>query len=242
MTTPTPPKYYNDFLNASGLRGVTGRAPRRLDIFMSGPPGCGYIYTPTFNRDFGGGHGSTLSLMISAQTGQDITKTGLTGVMVAYKLGNDSSQTSVGSTFYSNTTTVLTTDNKQGITLSKGMSIAIGVSFGAGVTNNTAYTFYLVNTSAGGNSGELIWRMQYVVNNSITGWHQYGVHQSTWPAFNSNSDNLGPPLIYSYGASISGENGKTGYTGSSPTGDFSLSFPGSAQFKPFKLNQLPASP
>ena len=239
MTTPTPPLYYNDFLNASGLRGVTGRAPRRLDIFMSGPPGCGYIYTPTFNRDFGGGHGSTLSLMLSAQTGQDITKTGLTGVMVAYKLGNDSSQTNVGSTFYSNPTTVLTTDNKQGITLSKGMSIAIGVSFGAGVTNNTAYTFYLVNTSQGGNSGELIWRMQYVVNSSAnTGWHQYGVHQSTWPSFNSNSDGLGPTLLYSYGASIDGS-GNTGYSG--PTAGYAT-FPTSAQFKPFKLNALPASP
>lgn len=239
MTTPTPPLYYNDFQNDSGLRGVTGRAPRRLDIFMSGPGGCGYIYTPTFNRDFAGGHGSTLSLMISAQTNTNITTTGSNAITVAYKLGNDFSQTNVGSTFYNNLTTVLNTDNKQGITLSKGMSIAIGVSFGAGVTNNTAYTFYIVNTSEGGNSGELIWRMQYVVNNSITGWHQYGVHESTWPLGNSNSDNLGPPLIFSYGATASGDYGKTGYTGSSPSGPFSTSFPGSAQFKPFKLNALP---
>jgi len=240
MTTPTPPLYYNDFENALGLRGVTGRAPRRLDIYMSGPVGCGYIYTPTLNRDSAGGHGSTLSLMISAQTGIDITKTGSTGIMVAYKLGNDASQTNVIANFNSNPTVVLTTDNKQGITLSKGMSIAIGLSFGTGVTNNTAYTFYLVNTSEGGNSGELIWRMQYVVNSAVsTGWHQYGVHQSTWPQFNGNSDGLGPPLLYSYGASISGENGKTGYTGSSAGGEFSLSFPGSAQFKPFKINALP---
>jgi hypothetical protein len=237
MTTPLGKTYYFDFKNSPGAGQTPGsRCPRVLDIYMSGPRGCGYIYTPSLYRSQL--NGTTLALMISAQTGIDITKTGSTGIMVAYKLGPDGNQERVGNLLTGTNRILLTTDNTKGLTLSVGSAIAIGVSFGSGVTVDTAYTFYLVNLT-GGNTGELIWRMQYIVNQSLTGWFQYGVHQSNWPSFSSNSDNLGPPLLYSYGASISGEDGKTGYSGPyPPNGTGYLNYPGSAQFRPYKINEI----
>lgn len=225
MTTPTPPTYYNDFLSG-GVRGPTTRQPRFLDIYLAGPAGCGYIYTPSLYRD--ARMGITLNVMISAQTGTDMTKTGITGIMVSYKLvSNNEDQLNATNAVFNSPKTTLTADNTSGISLSVGGVIAIGVSFGTGVTNFTPFTFYLVNKT-GANDGELIWRMQYIVNNSLTGWFQYGVHQSNWPSFAGNSDNLGPPLAYSYGATYDGS-GKTGYSGG---------VSGSASTKPYKLNEI----
>ena len=232
MTTPAGSSYYYDIKAAGAGQAPGSRCPRVLDIFMSGPRNKGFIYTPTLYRS--PLNGTTLDLMISAQTGIDITKTGSTGIMVSYKKGIDGTQERVGNLLNGTNRTLLTTDNTKGITLSVGSAIAIGVSFGSGVTLNTAYTFYLVNQTPG-NSGELIWRMQYIVNDALTGWFQYGVHQSTWPSFNSNSDNLGPTLLYSYGASIDGS-GKSGYTGASAANI--LVFPGSAQFKPYPITPI----
>jgi len=236
MTTPTPPLYYNDYLDALGFRQPLGRCPRVLDIYFSGPPGCGYIYTPTLYRNQTIVFGGTLSIMLSAQTGTDITKTGTTGIMVAYKLGLNGADDHVGPTFYNIPSIGLTADNSRGFTLGRGMAIAVGVSFGTGVTNNTAYTFYIVNQTAGGNSGELIWRMQYYTNNALTGWYQYGPHQTNWPVI-SNTDGLSPQIAYSYGATYDGS-GRTGYTGAPPTGTNSENFPGSAQFRPFKVTPI----
>lgn len=239
MTTPTPPTYYNDYLDASSFRQPLGRCPRVLDIYFSGPAGCGYIYTPTLYRNTTTVNGGTLSIMISAQTGIDITKTGTTGIMVAYKLALSGNDFNAGSTFYNSTSIGLTADNSRGFTLGRGMALAVGVSFGTGVTNNTAYTFYIVNQTAGGNSGELVWRMQYVTNSSATGWYQHGPHESNWPVNFSNSDNLSPQIAYSYGATYDGS-GKSGYSGAHPTlvplG--SNNFPGSAQYKARKIEPI----
>lgn len=212
MTTPTPPIYYNDFLDAFGFRAPNSRQPRFLDIYMSGPVGCGYIYTPSLYRDTRLGLG--LTLMISAQTGIDITKTGNTGIMVAYKLvTNDGTQENVGTGLYSSPRKALTSDNTTGISLGIGSAMAIGVSFGSGVTIGTAYTFYIVNKTLA-NDGELIWRIQYVTRTGVgsTGWHQHGVHESDWPSGFSNTDGLSPQLAYSYGATYDGS-GKSGYSG-----------------------------
>ena len=220
MTTPTPPTYYNDY-EAGGFRTPNTRQPRVLDIYLQGPRGCGYIYTPAFYRD--ARLGTTLSLMISAQTGIDISKTGSTGIMVAYKLvADDGTQLQAGTQLLNSSSIGLTTDNTRGISLAVGGAIAVGVSFGSGITNNTAYTFYIVNQTSG-NSGELIWRMQYIVNPALTGWFQYGVNQNNWPPLaNSNTDGLSPTLAYSYGSA-------TGYTGS---------VYGSASSRPYKLNEI----
>jgi hypothetical protein len=239
MTTPTPPTYYNDYLDSNGVRQPLGRCPRVLDIYFSGPPGCGYIYTPTLYRNSTIVDGATLSLMISAETeyGMDITKTGPTGIMVAYKLALNGNDFNVGSTFYNTPSIGLTQDNTKGITLGRGMAIAVGVSFGSNVQSNLAYKFYIVNQTAG-NSGELIWRMTYITNTAFTGWYQHGPHQSNWPTTN-NSDNLGPPLAFSYGATYDGS-GKTGYSGAHPSTS-SLgkdNYPGSAQFIPFKITPI----
>ena len=232
MTTPTPPTYYNDFISGSpAVRGPTTRQPRVLDVYLQGPVGCGYIYTPSFYRDER--LGITLNVMISAQTGIDITKTGNTGIMVSYKLvSTDGQQLNASTAVFNSPKTTLTADNTSGISLSVGGAIAIGIYFGSGVTADTAYTFYLVNKT-GANDGELIWRMQYITKSgaSSTGWHQYGVHQSNWPPISvsaGNSDNLGPPLAYSYGSTYDGS-GKTGYSGG---------VSGAASSKPYKLNEI----
>lgn len=234
MTTPAGTTYYNDYKNPTGAGQTPGsRCPRVLDIYMSGPVGCGYIYTPTLYRSQL--NGTTLDLMISAQTGIDITKTGSTGIMVAYKLGPDGTQDQVGSLLTGTSKIGLTADNSKGITLSVGSAIAIGVSFGSSVTVDTAYTFYLVNQT-GGNSGELIWRIQYITRSgaSSTGWFQYGPHLSNLPANSSVTDGLSPQIAYSYGATYDGS-GKSGYSGS--TAGY-LQYPGSAQFRPYKLNEI----
>jgi hypothetical protein len=232
MTTPAGTTYYNDYTNPSGAGQTPGsRCPRVLDIYMSGPPGLGYIYTPTLYRSQL--NGTTLDLMISAQTGIDITKTGSTGIMVAYKLGVDGTQDQVGNLLTGTNKTILTVDDTKGITLSVGSAIAIGLSFGTGVTNNTAYTFYLVNQT-GGNTGELIWRMQYIVNNTLPAWFQYGVHQSTWPTGYTFSDGFSPEYAFSYGSTFDGI-GKSGYTGA-PVNN--LNFPGSAQFTSYRIKPI----
>ena len=216
MTTPTPKTYYNDFLDAGGFRKPDSRQPRFLDVYLSGPVGCGYIYTPSIYRDPRIGSGSGITFMISAATGIDITKTGNTGIMVAYKLvQNDGTQENTGTGLYDSPRKALTADNTTGITLGNGSAMALGVSFGSGVTVNTAYTFYIVNKTVGGNDGELIWRIQYITTSGVgsTGWHQYGVHQSDWPANISNTDGHSPELAFSYGAIYDGS-GTTGYTGS----------------------------
>ena len=80
--------------------------------------------------------------------------------------------------------------------------------------------------------------MTYLPFSSFTGWYQYGPHQSNWPVLN-NSDGLGPPLAFSYGATYDGS-GKTGYTGASPTDPNKgfYSFPGSAQFRPYPVTPI----
>jgi len=233
MTTPAGTSYYLDYIAPFPGAGQTpgSRCPRVLDIYMSGPRGCGYIYTPTLYRSQV--NGVTLGLMISAQTGIDITKTGITGIMVAYKMGVDGTQERVGNLLTGTNRILLTTDNTKGLTLSVGSAIAIGVSFGPSVTAGTAYTFYLVNQTAG-NSGELIWRMQYITNDSLTGWFQYGVHQSTWPTGFNLNDGLSPDYAFSYGSTFDGS-GKSGYTGASAA---NLNFPGSAQSRPYRINPI----
>ena len=210
MTTPTPRPYYNDFETPEG-RSAGSRCPRVLDLYMSGPAGQGYIYTPTLYRSEL--NGTTLSLMISVQDGINmITNSGLTGVQVAYKMGVDGTQFQVGDILNSINKTILTTDDTKGLTLSVGSAIAIGVSFGSAVAPGP-YTLYLVNQTAG-NSGELIWRIQYVVNNTPKDWVQHGVHQNDWPVgYDTEKDKeLSPIIAYSYGAIFDGS-GKTGYTG-----------------------------
>jgi hypothetical protein len=239
MTTPTPPTYYNDYVDSTGVRQPLGRCPRVLDIYFSGPNGCGYIFTPPLYRNSTAVNGGTLSLMICAETGMDITKSGPTGIQVAYKLALNGSDFNVGSTFYNTPSIGLTQDNTKGITLGRGMAIAIGVCFGNQVLLNVAHKFYIVNQTPG-NSGELIWRMTYVTDSaSGNAWYQHGPHASNMGT-NNNSDGLGPPLLYSYGASISGENGKTGYTGSHPSVPLlgSANYPGSAQFTPYKVKPI----
>jgi hypothetical protein len=236
MTTPSGKTYYFDYKNSPGAGQTPGsRCPRVLDLYMSGPRGCGYIYTPTLYRSQL--NGTTLALMISAQTGIDITKTDSTAIAVAYKMGVDGTQERVGNLLTDTNKVNLTVDNTKGLTLSVGSAIAIGVSFGSGVTVDTAYTFYLVNLT-GGNTGELIWRMQYIVNQSLTGWFQYGVHQSTWPTGFTFNDGLSPDYRFSYGATFDGS-GKSGYSGPyPPTGTGYLNYPGSAQFRPYKINEI----
>ena len=136
MTPPTPPLYYNDYLDDLGFRQPLGRCPRVLDIYFSGPPGFGYIYTPTLYRNITIVDGATLSIMLSTQTGTDITKTGTTGIMVAYKLALNGDDFNVGSTFYNTTSIGLTGDNRQGITLGRGMALAVGVCFGSAVASS----------------------------------------------------------------------------------------------------------
>ena len=94
MTTPAGSSYYYDIKAAGAGQAPGSRCPRVLDIFMSGPRNRGFIYTPTLYRS--PLNGTTLDLMISAQTGIDITKTGSTGIMVSYKKGIDGTQERVG--------------------------------------------------------------------------------------------------------------------------------------------------
>ena len=236
MTTPTPIPYYNDFETPEG-RSPGSRCPRVLDLYMSGPAGQGYIYTPTLYRSES--NGTTLSLMISVQDGTNmITNSGLTGIQVAYKMGVDGTQFQVGDILNSINKTILTTDDTKGLTLSVGSAIAIGASFGSAVAPG-AYTLYLVNQTAG-NSGELIWRIQYVVNDGKTGWFQHGVHQDNWPVgYDVEKDLfLSPEIAFSYGARFDGS-GRTGYTASNRLGPLaSETFPGSARFGPYKITPI----